>query len=505
MICPNCGKSNESNSMFCESCGCRLPEIKEKKRPNKIVILISAIVIVMALTALTIVIIRKVGDSPEKDIIVEENGNHEKKVSSRDDSHLGNELFAAASPAASSAAPPVPACSEIPAEAVSSAPAFTNKKQKVLLDFADKACYDSNYYAGSSVDGMLGYIPNNDIDRTQYYLLNENPHEAMYYNQYVGILTYAAGDYDNDQEDELLIVRIKPAEYGLHTITYEMYEIENGSAVLKSYYNDDSLTLSDTDDSFTAGFFVKKFNDRIVIYYENTAFASITGDGTSWCFNAVSYSGDNFKKVGNGYEAGSDVYYDNGDFDDYIGSLAKAGAVDPAWRPFSDEADGKLYLQGDTDAVCIGSVVKTAVDGLYDITKNFSPEEGDEIRYAVTDFVGNQNDVYISALSPCGDFSSAADNAAVENHNTDYILPNSDSQYLSDYDLVQLTPEELRLARNEIYARHGRIFKDEALQQYFSSKDWYVPQVAADDFTDDMLNDYEKANKDLIAKYEKSY
>lgn len=58
------------------------------------------------------------------------------------------------------------------------------------------------------------------------------------------------------------------------------------------------------------------------------------------------------------------------------------------------------------------------------------------------------------------------------------------------------------MARNEIYARHGRIFKDESLQEYFEKFDWYYPIIQPDDFEESMLNDYEIANRELIVEYE---
>ena len=85
----------------------------------------------------------------------------------------------------------------------------------------------------------------------------------------------------------------------------------------------------------------------------------------------------------------------------------------------------------------------------------------------------------------------------------DYILPNSNSAYLTEADLAGLTKEELRIARNEIYARHGRKFKDAALNEYFLSKSWYHPTVEADDFNESVFNDYELANRKLIGDYEK--
>lgn len=87
----------------------------------------------------------------------------------------------------------------------------------------------------------------------------------------------------------------------------------------------------------------------------------------------------------------------------------------------------------------------------------------------------------------------------------DYVLPDSDVKYLSEDDLKDLTPEELRIARNEIMARHGRKFDDPALAAYFESKDWYNGTIDPETFdsqTVSELNQYEMKNIALIQSME---
>lgn len=90
-----------------------------------------------------------------------------------------------------------------------------------------------------------------------------------------------------------------------------------------------------------------------------------------------------------------------------------------------------------------------------------------------------------------------------ENTGSGYIISDSDSRYLTRSDLEGLDANQLRLARNEIYARHGRRFDDSSLQAYFDSQEWYYGSVAPADFSDNMLNDYERKNATAIADYEK--
>ena len=84
----------------------------------------------------------------------------------------------------------------------------------------------------------------------------------------------------------------------------------------------------------------------------------------------------------------------------------------------------------------------------------------------------------------------------------DYIIEDSDSRYLYVEDLEELSAEELFYARNEIYARCGRLFSDEELQAYFDSKEWYHGTIPPEEFTEDMLNDYERMNAVFIREYE---
>lgn len=88
---------------------------------------------------------------------------------------------------------------------------------------------------------------------------------------------------------------------------------------------------------------------------------------------------------------------------------------------------------------------------------------------------------------------------------SEYLLPDSDSRYLTEDDLEGFTAEQCRLARNEIYARHGRRFADAALQRYFDSLSWYNGMIEPADFNDSVFNSYERANCRLIVQYEQEH
>ena len=84
------------------------------------------------------------------------------------------------------------------------------------------------------------------------------------------------------------------------------------------------------------------------------------------------------------------------------------------------------------------------------------------------------------------------------------------AKHLSYTTTVKYTPQDLslldsyglKITRNEIYARHGRMFNDRDLQEYFQRQKWYVPQTASNDFDNSCLNEVERYNIELIKTYE---
>ena len=71
------------------------------------------------------------------------------------------------------------------------------------------------------------------------------------------------------------------------------------------------------------------------------------------------------------------------------------------------------------------------------------------------------------------------------------------SRLLTEEDIKGKTKHELRIMRNEIYARHGYIFKDPILRDYFMQKSWYKPTTISVTF-----NDIEQYNVRFIQLHE---
>lgn len=80
----------------------------------------------------------------------------------------------------------------------------------------------------------------------------------------------------------------------------------------------------------------------------------------------------------------------------------------------------------------------------------------------------------------------------------EFIFPHSGTHYLTRAEVSRLTRAQMRVARNEIYARRGRFFQDRALTAYFSQFAWYRPHT-----WNVRLNPYEEANVRLIQSMER--
>ena len=81
--------------------------------------------------------------------------------------------------------------------------------------------------------------------------------------------------------------------------------------------------------------------------------------------------------------------------------------------------------------------------------------------------------------------------------NNYFVIPDSSTRYLTEDDLMGLTSDELEIARNEIYARHGYIFVSDEWKDFFIDRPWYTPTSK-----EVSLNNIEEYNVSMILKEE---
>lgn len=118
-----------------------------------------------------------------------------------------------------------------------------------------------------------------------------------------------------------------------------------------------------------------------------------------------------------------------------------------------------------------------------------------------TEFSGYYTKAYVPQADIYGAFSDSY-------MDMDYMIEDSDTRAVTEADLSQMSLAQLRIARNEIFARHGRQFKDSMLNQWFYSKAWYLnipvkyDPDTFDALTPNPLSQLELSNANFIKSYE---
>ncbi len=79
------------------------------------------------------------------------------------------------------------------------------------------------------------------------------------------------------------------------------------------------------------------------------------------------------------------------------------------------------------------------------------------------------------------------------------MYPQASSRLLNPNELISMRKEDLKIMRNEIFARHGYIFKTAEMKSYFNNQNWYVPSY---ENVTNLLSETEKKNITLIKYYE---
>ena len=89
-----------------------------------------------------------------------------------------------------------------------------------------------------------------------------------------------------------------------------------------------------------------------------------------------------------------------------------------------------------------------------------------------------------------------------EDTSDDFILPDSDKRYYETEELQNLSDHDLYLARNELFARHGYVFREGGeLAERFGAMSWYQPN---ENFDRSMFNEFERRNVNTIYALEQS-
>ena len=84
----------------------------------------------------------------------------------------------------------------------------------------------------------------------------------------------------------------------------------------------------------------------------------------------------------------------------------------------------------------------------------------------------------------------------------DYLAPDSDTKIYTEQDIGAMDLQVTNYAKNEIYAKHGRMFRSKELTEYFNEQPWYRGTISPAAFRESELNEIERQNVMLLAERE---
>jgi flagellar basal body-associated protein FliL len=144
----------------------------------------------------------------------------------------------------------------------------------------------------------------------------------------------------------------------------------------------------------------------------------------------------------------------------------------------------------------------TTTDGVFtaeiDVTK-YPGYDTTDIRIQISGDNLTDESIVVSPITARSSAVSTSTTTTVTTVSGDYVIRDSNSRVISESELTSLTPWLLKVARNEIYARHGRDFVHRDLQCYFAKKAWYSVDL---NYSESSLSTTENKNVATILAYE---
>ena len=301
-----------------------------------------------------------------------------------------------------------------------------------------------------------------------------NGYPWMLNNGYMGALIK---DISGDGVEDLVVVYSEDS--GIYA---DIYTVEDSDIVTEQ----EKLQLLSIDewDYNKAAVYLKNTKTGYNLVAESYTVVSHYADGVEVNINAYSCAKHKYISITDYSAAGSDIEQDT--INSAIANATKAGLVNIT------TAFDNMFLAQDPDVELIAGLT-AQIDGEFDYDA----------------FINLDNYVYeqaeIANLTESGIIQPDAQAAFLEKisgssedaFTGDYVFPMSDQVLLTEEDVAPILDdqEKLSIARNEIYARHGRMFDTEWLQEYFNSKPWYEGIYNAADFDQNVtLSDIETQN-----------
>lgn len=311
-----------------------------------------------------------------------------------------------------------------------------------------------------------------------------------------GVMGSAILDVSGDGVDDLIVV------YAENNVIYaDAYTVEGDSAISKGK----RIARLDAFDyvdgcEMLGGVYLKQTSDGWNLVADAYGLAWMFSDGTFRLVQAVSCKDHAYESAGDFEYNSSEMMeqdYDKGN--DVAAKIGMSGVKNSLDGPYFAEDPNVTLI-----AAYHSELLPISITNLSDV------KNGEKFG---TFYIDNVDATDSSAAADLVTSYNKAKDAVekeretAEQEDSDYILPMSSQRKLTKEDLADIKDDAwmLKLARNEIFARYGRMFDNEDIQQYFDSKDWYEPKYAPKEFDkkcDSLVSRMELDNADFIKAYE---
>lgn len=271
----------------------------------------------------------------------------------------------------------------------------------------------------------------------------------------LGVIGSIIQDVSGDEVEDLIVVYTDG-----YVICFDAYTVEDDEVIetASDYYLGECAPW----DNNRCAVYLKKTKTGYNIVADCWFVANHYADGVTAQLYSYACDKNKFLSITSYSQSGS--VFDQDDINSSIITATKAGLVNIT------TAMSNLFLVQDLDVTLIAGYTTTVFD-------NFDYEQYyDTVDYVfgVLNFASiTENGIENKEARDA--FISTVSEGVAGAINEDFILPMSSERYLTEEDVLPLLDdkERLQLARNEIYAKYGRMFDTEWIQEYFNSKPWY--------------------------------
>lgn len=333
-----------------------------------------------------------------------------------------------------------------------------DQSREILVSKMSEICSSKLWIAGATHDVVSSYgatkLANNGL---------------------IGILIQ---DVSGDGVEDMIAVYTE--EYGVYA---DIYTVEDSEVITVS---EGLKLLGETSwDTNKAAVYLKQTKTGYNLVAESWMVANHYADGVQIMICAYSCDNNKYINVTDYVAAGSDIEQETEN--SAIINATKAGLVNIT------SAFDNMFLAQDSDVQLIAGYTSTVNEGFdYEAFCN-----NDGYVFGVADIPQITFDGNTDANAQSEFITNIGAEMATSVVDRDYVFPNSDTVLLTEEDVLPILEDQetLQIARNEIYARHGRMFDTEWLQDYFNSKSWYEGIYTPAEFDSNVtLSDIENQN-----------